>query len=165
MKTRNVLTIDLQGHLSSQTLRIKADDQAFHCTQSVAAAKKILAKYYCSVGLVVFDSLAPGFQDEIEKLIAANPATEWIGIVTPNALEEKSFQAFILNAFHDFHTLPVEPKRLAMSVGHACGRARLRLALGNPADASGRFGICGTSPIMVDFFVIWRRSLRLIFLF
>ena len=152
MKTRHVLAIDPQGHLTSQALEITADDQMLHCVESVAVAKKILAKNYCSVGLVVFDSLSPVFQDEIERLIAATPTTEWIGIVAPKALEAKSFQAFILNAFHDYHTLPIEPKRLAMSIGHACGRARLRLALTNPDDTSGRFGICGTSPVMVSFF-------------
>jgi len=152
MKTRHVLAIDPQGHLSSQPLQITAEDQALHCVESVAAAKKILARNHCSVGLVVFDSFSPEFQDEIEKLIAATPTAEWIGIVTPESLAAKSFQAFILNAFHDYHTLPIEPKRLAMSIGHACGRARLRLALTNPGDASGRFGICGTSPVMTSFF-------------
>jgi DNA-binding NtrC family response regulator len=61
-------------------------------------------------------------------------------------------QAFILNAFHDFHTLPIDPQRLAMSIGHACGRAGLRLALSDPDDTSGRFGIIGTSPVMMNFF-------------
>ena len=139
MKTRHVLAIDPQGHLSSQPLQITADDQALHCVESVAAAKKVLAKSHCSVGLVVFDSFSPEFQDEIEKLIAATSTTEWIGIATPESLAAKSFQAFILNAFHDYHTLPVEPNRL-------------RLALTNPGDTSGRFGICGTSPVMASFF-------------
>lgn len=152
MNTRHVLAIDPQGHLASLPFVIAANDQLLHCVESVAAAKKILAKDYCSVGLIVIDSLGPVFQGDIEKLIAANPTTEWIGIVTPEIIEEKSVQALILNAFHDYHTLPIEPKRLAMSIGHACGKARLRLALSRPGDPSGRYGICGTSPVMVSFF-------------
>ncbi len=152
MKTRHVLAIDPQGHLGRQPLPITADDQALHRVDSVAAAKKILARNFCSVGLVLFDSFAPEFQDEVEKLLASTPTTEWIAIVSAESLAKKSFQAFILNAFHDYHTLPIEPQRLAMSIGHACGRARLRLSLANPRDASGRFGICGTSPVMVSFF-------------
>ena len=73
MKTRHVLAVDPQGHLINQSLQITAYDQAFHRVESVVAAKKALSKYYCSVGLVVFDSLTPAFQDDIELLIAASP--------------------------------------------------------------------------------------------
>ena len=152
MKTRHVLAVDPQGHLINQSLQITAYDQAFHRVESVVAAKKALSKYYCSVGLVVFDSLTPAFQDDIELLIAASGTTEWIAVVSPKMLEEKAFQSFVLNAFHDYHTLPIDPQRLAMSIGHACGKARLRLALINPANVTGRFGIFGASPIMVSFF-------------
>lgn len=152
MNTRHVLAIDPQDHLTSLAFVIAANDQVLHCVESVAAAQKTLAKNYCSVGLIVIDSLAPLFQGDIEKLIAANPMTEWIGIVTPEIIEEKSVQALILNAFHDYHTLPIEPRRLGMSIGHACGKARLRLALSHPGDPSARYGICGTSPVMVNFF-------------
>ncbi|MGA9396244.1 MAG: VpsR-related response regulator, partial [Azonexus sp.] len=138
MKTRHLLAIDPQGHLSNQPLQMAADDQTVHCVDSVVAAKKVLAKNYCSVGLVVFESLAPTFQDDIELLIAANPSTEWIALVSPKILEAKAFQSFILNAFHDYHTLPIEPQRLAMGIGHACGKARLRLALTNPGNVTGR---------------------------
>lgn len=152
LKTRHVLAIDPHGHLGSPLPQVTADDQALHCVESVAAARKVLSKNHCSVGLVVFDSCPPTFQEDIEQLIAATPMTEWIGIVSPQAFESKQFQAFILNAFHDYHTLPIEPQRLAMSIGHACGKARLRLSLTDPGNTSGRFGICGTSPIMTSFF-------------
>ena len=152
MKTRHVLAVDPQDHLRDQRGLISADSQVLHCAGSVAAAKEILHRNHCSVGLVVFDSLAPTFQDEIEQLISATPTTEWIAVVSPETKGSKALQTFILNAFHDFHTLPIDPERLAMSIGHACGRAGLRLALADPGDASGRFGIIGTSPVMMNFF-------------
>ena len=152
MNTRHVLAVDPQDHLSEQRVEIAADSQVLHCAGSVAAAGEILHRNHCSVGLVVFDSLAPAFREEIEQLISATPTTEWIAIVTPEAIASKTLQAFILNAFHDFHTLPIDPRRLAMSIGHACGRAGLRLALADPEDTSGRFGIIGASPVMVNFF-------------
>ncbi|MBN8463719.1 MAG: sigma-54-dependent Fis family transcriptional regulator [Dechloromonas sp.] len=129
-----------------------ADSRVLHCVESVAAAKEILRANHCSVGLVVFDSPEPAFREEIEQLISATPTTEWIAIVTRTTIGYKALHAFILNAFHDFHTLPVDPQRLAMTIGHACGRAGLRLALAAPDNASGRFGILGASPAMTDFF-------------
>lgn len=152
MKRRNVLALDPQGLLAEQLSQVIAEDQTLHCVESVAAAKKILARDHCSVGLIVVDVLTPQIQEEVERLIAGAPTTEWIGIVSDKSLESREFQAFILNVFHDFHTLPIEPRRLAMSIGHACGKARMRLALVSENDASGRFGICGTSPVMVKFF-------------
>ena len=152
MKTRHVLALDPQDHLGEQRVQIAADSQVLHCAGSVAAASEILQRNHCSVGLVVFDSLAPAFREEIEQLISATPTTEWIAIVTLEAIASKTLQAFILNAFHDFHTLPIDPQRLAMSIGHAGGRAGLRLTLADPEDTSGRFGIIGASPVMVNFF-------------
>lgn len=152
MKRRNVLAIDPQGHLADQLSLVVAEDQMLHCVDAVAGAKKILAKEHCCVGLIVLDLLTPQLQEEVERLIASAPTTEWIGIVSAKSLESRDFQVFILNAFHDYHTLPIDPGRLAVSIGHACGKARMRLALVSENDPSGRFGICGTSPVMVGFF-------------
>lgn len=102
--------------------------------------------------MIVLDAPTAQLQEEIERLIAGAPTTEWIGIVSPKSLESRDFQVFILNAFHDYHTLPIVPQRLAMSIGHACGKARMRLSLVSEDATAGRFGICGTSPVMVKFF-------------
>ena len=152
MKTRHVLALDPQNCLGDQRARIAADSQVLHCARSLAAAREILHTNHCGVGLVVFDSLAPAYREEIGQLISSTPTTEWIAIVTPETRESKALQAFILNAFHDFHTLPIDPQRLAMSIGHACGRAGLRVALADPDEAAGRFGIIGASPVMLNFF-------------
>lgn len=152
MKRRNVLAFDPQGHLAGQLSEVVAGDQMLHCVDSLAAAKKILSRDHCSVGLIVLDAPTAQLQEEIECLIAGAPTTEWIGIVSPKSLESREFQVFILNAFHDYHTLPIVPQRLAMSIGHACGKARMRLSLVSEDASAGRFGICGTSPVMVKFF-------------
>lgn len=152
IKRRNVLVLDPHEYLSGELNQVSADDQAFHCTDSVTAAKKILSQHSCSVGLVIFDFPSTLLQDEVERMIVSAPATEWIAVVSPKFLESTTFQAFILNAFHDYHTLPIDPRRLAMTIGHACGKARLRLALGKGGEDAGRFGICGASPVMVALF-------------
>jgi len=152
MKQRNVLALDPHGNSCDELSQVCAEDQVFHCVASVGAAKKILSQNSCSVGLIVFDSPAVLSQDEIERMILGAPTTEWIAVVSNKALNSKAFQAFILNAFHDYHTLPIDPRRLAMSIGHACGKARLRLALAEGNENSGRFGLCGASPVMAVFF-------------
>ncbi|HQR58629.1 MAG TPA: hypothetical protein PK503_04740, partial [Azonexus sp.] len=76
------MAIDPQDHLGDQRVRMAADAQVLHCAGDVAAAREILHANQCTVGLVVFDALAPLFRDEIEQLISATPTTEWIAIVT-----------------------------------------------------------------------------------
>ena len=81
MKRRNVLAFDPQGHLAGQLSEVVAGDQMLHCVDSLAAAKKILSRDHCSVGLIVLDAPTAQLQEEIERLIAGAPTTEWIGIV------------------------------------------------------------------------------------
>lgn len=135
-----------------QLLGIATEDLAFHHAGSVAEAKQVLLQKRCSVGLVVFGSPpAPG-EDDIEHLVLSTSATEWIAVVARELLEEKAFQSFILRAFHDFHTLPLDAGRLLPIIGHAHGKAHLRLALNDNNDESGRYGIYGTSPPMRELF-------------
>lgn len=149
---RNVLVLDPRQTLKDQLHQFAAADLAFHGVQTPAAARQLLAKKRCSVGLVNFEGLATLPHDEIEKLIGEFSAIEWIAMVTPEALKESALQAFALRAFRDYHTLPIDPQRLAMTIGHACGLASLRLALRERGGESGRFGIYGASPVMQDFF-------------
>ena len=153
MEVRGVVVVDPQGCISHQLQRLVIADIEFHCVESVADAKQLLCKQLCSVGLAVFDSPSMLTQEEVEPLVASAPMTEWIAVVAPHTLESAAFQAFVLGAFHDYHTLPLDLQRLVMTIGHACGRARLRVSLSEiKSGESGRFGIYGTSPVMHTFF-------------
>ena len=150
---RDVVVIDQQGCISDQLQKLANADIDFHYVASVADAKQLLWKQPCSVGLVVFDSPSTLTQEEVEPLVASSSMTEWIALVTPHSLESAAFQAFVLGAFHDYHTLPLDLQRLLLTIGHACGKALLRLSLNNKKDGeSGRFGIYGSSPVMHAFF-------------
>jgi len=153
MTRRSVVAIDPQGKVSQQLRAQAGSDIEFHCVESVMDAKKLLVKQPCTVGLVVFDSPALLTQDAVESLVTSASLTEWIAIVSAESLESPSFQAFVLHAFHDYHTLPIDPQRLLITIGHACGKAKLRISLnGKDNGNSGRFGIFGHSALMQDFF-------------
>jgi len=154
VKTRSVLVIDPQGCISQQLRSVAIADIELHFVESVAEAKQLLCRQPCVVGLVVFDAESRLMQKDVEPLVASASMTEWIAMVDPSALESAPFQAFLLGAFHDYHTLPLDWQRLLVTLGHACGRAHLRLSLnGKQNGDSGRFGIYGASPAMRDFFL------------
>ena len=56
-------------------------------------------------------------------------------------------------SFHDFHTLPVDYDRLLVVLGHALGKANLfRSARSADATATGRYGMVGRSPKMLELY-------------
>lgn len=153
MKMRGVVVIDSQGGIGHQLQTSAITGIEFHCVESVADARGLLCKHPCAVGLVVFDAASALTQEEVEPLIASASTTEWIALVAAPLLESGDFQSFMLEAFHDYHTLPLDLHRLQIAIGHAYGKAHLRLSLNGKKDSeSGRFGIYGKSPVMQVFF-------------
>ncbi|HEX6734010.1 MAG TPA: sigma-54 dependent transcriptional regulator [Azonexus sp.] len=151
---RNVLLIDSRGEITARRALLAAGDIEFLPVRSVAEAKQLLQSIPCPVGLVAFDGLQAVSHEEVEPLIAATSQIEWLALVAPEwRMASPAFQGFVLGTFHDYHTLPLDMQRLQIAIGHAWGKASLRLALrGRQDDASGRFGMCGSSPAMQAFF-------------
>lgn len=152
MKSRGALVVDPQGSIHLQLQGVAIADLTFHYVNSVAEAKKLLVKHSYAVGLMVFDFPQALTQENVESIFSAGSMTEWIALVTPRWLESLDSQAFLISAFHDFHTLPIDLHRLAVTLGHASGKAHLRFSLHKrAADESCRFGIYGGSPVMKVF--------------
>ena len=153
MATQDVLVVNAgESDFTVQLQQLAHARLAFTFADSAAEARRLLDAKKFSAALVVFDTPAPPDQEEIEQLIAESPAVEWIALVEPRVLESQEFQIFLLQAFHDYHTLPIDPQRLAVTIGHACGKARLRVAVTMSRQAYERFQICGASPAMQAFF-------------
>ena len=116
------------------------------------AAAKLRSRTF-SVALVVFDAERGPDLRAIESLVSGPVGTEWIALVEPRGMQSRESQAFILRAFADYHTLPIDAQRLSVTIGHCIGKASLRqeLAAGKPAT-QGKFRIGGCSPVMKSFF-------------
>jgi len=154
MKNRNVLLIDSSACVSQQIQPLGTKDLDFYCVHSFDDAHRELSHRAYSVGLIVIDPGKSQNQEEIESLIASTTLTEWIAIVSPQSLETQSFRTFVANAFHDYHTLPIDLHRLAVTIGHAMGKFHLRHSLVEEIiENSGRFGISGKSPPMCKFLI------------
>jgi len=152
MEKRNVLVLDPLGTLRAELKQFEDPSIVLHYARSVADAKLLLFDKACTVGLVMFDVPSALPQGEIERLVASASATEWIAVVASRAVADAGDWSFALNAFHDYHTLPADLQRLAITIGHAHGKACLRRALDRAHQATERFGIYGVSPAMLSFF-------------
>lgn len=151
MTKRNVLVLDTEGTVSKQLRELARNEFDILRAGSSAEARVLLGQRSFCASLVVFCSESPWQQDDVEQIISGASNSEWIALADPLSLEKPEFQSFVLRAFHDHHTLPLDFPRLLITIGHACGRSRLRAALTENRPLQNRFHIFGNSPAMQGF--------------
>jgi DNA-binding NtrC family response regulator len=102
----------------------------------------------CGVGIAVIDGPDWFRCDEFFSAVSGLDM-EWIAVTTRSSLADPQIARTLSSAFFDFHTLPLDGKRLVYCLGHALGKVSLRrrLASGNDS-ATGRFGMVGASAAM-----------------
>ncbi|BCL76463.1 sigma-54-dependent Fis family transcriptional regulator [Jeongeupia sp. HS-3] len=99
------------------------------------------------VGLIHLSHFSDQYLDELEALIHRNPQIEWIVAADPELLASTAVGHFISCSCYDYHTLPVDLPRLEVTLGHAWGRAQMRLRHGSQPHP-GQFGMIGASEPM-----------------
>ena len=144
---RDCVILDQSGTTVESLQSLCLAHWSIHGAGSAPALRQVLAESRCDVGLVVFDTAASPDPQEVEAVLSRS-ATEWIAIVPHHALQDTAFRHFLLRTFRDYHTLPVDLHRLAVTIGHAYGMMQLRLTLDTDGRKGGRFGMIGQSPAM-----------------
>lgn len=82
---------------------------------------------------------------DIEACVRQWRTAEWIGICGPSAMQSAPLRDLVLNYLFDYHTLPVDLDRLAHTVGHAWGRAALRVEHSARLSINDSLGMVGGS--------------------
>jgi DNA-binding NtrC family response regulator len=76
---------------------------------------------------------------ELDGFLRRHSHMQWVGVFKPRDLESAPCRDLVLEHLCDYHTLPVDPVRLAHTLGHAHGWAMLRRrpesGNGRPADS------------------------------
>ena len=89
-------------------------------------ATQLLAAGKVDVGLYLFaDSAVSGIEKEIDDLLSSAPMVPWVGVLDRDLTDQGRIAHLLTRYFFDFHTLPVDSGRLLITLGHACGMARL----------------------------------------
>jgi DNA-binding NtrC family response regulator len=122
---------------------------------SVEAAKSRLHEQHFPVGLVLVHCYDDRLHHQIEDLLVSHPRMEWVAMLEPDCLHSADCRRLIRAGFHDYHTLPAEPGRLLLTLGHAHGMVSLaQHAL--PDEGADDHEMVGASPVMQTLF----RTLR-----
>jgi DNA-binding NtrC family response regulator len=97
-------------------------------THSIDEAKAACAGDAAHVGLVNVDTL-DGRTEVLEELLNVCNDIEWITLLSHDRLSDPNIRRLIVECCFDYHTLPSDPQRLMVTLGHAFGKERIRAGL------------------------------------
>jgi len=111
---------------------------------NLTEAGRALRSDYFVVGLLVNGHGSPRLA-EFDSFLRRHGEIQWVGVFHPRDLESTACRDLVVDHLYDYHTVPVDPVRLAHTLGHAHGWAVLRPGFaeaGNGGDGSPLIGNC-----------------------
>ena len=135
---------------SSATISgVRMHDCDVQVVSDTSQAQELVDEGRFSVGLVELDDCEnEAWRDEVRGCIGRG-GLEWIALLSPGSLRDGELCRLIADHCYDFHTLPADPQRLRMTIGHAHGMADVRQrALQNRGEVSASGDLLGASPPM-----------------
>ncbi|WP_028109851.1 sigma-54 dependent transcriptional regulator [Ferrimonas futtsuensis] len=95
---------------------------------SIDKARAIINAEKPALGIILLDNRwVNGLNQALEVLLQDTAGmVEWIGLVSEGWTQNENTRRLIARYCCDYHTLPVDPQRLIVSLGHADGMAKLR---------------------------------------
>lgn len=123
------------------------------------AVREMLQQQDFHVGLahwdaVDVDSRVKGCQARrVLNMIDSGGHINWVALLSSESIALHRGSRVIATHFYDYHTLPVDPDRLLVTLGHAYGMAEMaRSHAGHAVDWTRQFGMVGESPVMTGLF-------------
>jgi DNA-binding NtrC family response regulator len=133
------------GALHEQLLVHLAGWRLLHA-RSWREADRMLRDDSCLVGLVP-NLPGPDGVQAADRFFREHWNVEWIGGFSPAAIASSACRALAATHLSDYYTHPIDPLRLAFTLGHAHGVAMLRAqAQVPPAGVADAMALTGNSP-------------------
>jgi DNA-binding NtrC family response regulator len=147
-----VSSTSLNGRIA---LELRHSNWELDQARSGAQARELLARRDFLVGLSVFwDQDDETHREALAAVIYDHPDLRWIAALPRDAVQREPYAALIATRLYDYFSLPLEPERLTVIVGHAYGmtEAGSRFLREQQDAAAGRYGMLGCSPAMRELF-------------
>ncbi|MBE2294799.1 MAG: sigma-54-dependent Fis family transcriptional regulator [Phycisphaerales bacterium] len=134
--------------------KITAADWDVYWAQESVAARALLTEHTFEVGLAVLFSCEPERSVQwLVDLILARRKMQWVMALSRQCLDRKLLSGVIAEHCYDYHTLPIDPSRLVMTLGHAYGMVNLTEAtLRQQRETESQYGLIGNSAVMQTLF-------------
>lgn len=102
-----------------------------------------------SIGLAWLAGCGTRAIEQFERVGRWISAVPWVAIVDPDLMQHPGLVKLVAECCTDYHTDPVDPARLACTLGHVWGWARLRQQwLGERVAGAGKYQLIGESAAM-----------------
>jgi DNA-binding NtrC family response regulator len=105
---------------------LRAAGWEVHVAQDLKAANRMLREHACLVGLFMPAQVDDRVCEDFDKFLKSHGSMEWVGAFTRASLALPVCRDLIVDHMFDHHTLPIDPPRLIVTLGHAWGHACLR---------------------------------------
>lgn len=98
----------------------------FVFASSLEEVPSLTAKLTALVGVVGFgENELVDHGHRVELMLAQSQKLKWIALISRRDSEQPAYRQLISSAFYDYHTLPVDARRLSVTLGHAQGMAEI----------------------------------------
>ena len=128
MGERQVLCVLMKYSDYTWTQELSAAGWDVRIAPDLLAAHRLMQEQPFAVALMVPGKIHDDACAEVDDFVRTHHSVEWIGVFEPALVETPRCRDLILDHLFDHHTTPVDIVRLAMTLGHAHGRAVLRRA-------------------------------------
>lgn len=120
-------------------------------------ARDMVESYGFQVGMALFAAKSNNQPLEDEEVYTAR-CMKWVAMVSAECIQREAIRQVIRDHFYDFHTLPVDTRRLLHILGHAYGMAGFwGKTPGQDGPCIGEDEMIGTSPPMRSLYTSLRK--------
>jgi len=126
-----------------------------HPASDPQEALELISQHEFLVGLVHWDgshgdlNASRSEREQVLQMLDANSHINWVALLADAASTSRPVSRVITTHFYDYHTLPLDPDRLLVTLGHAYGMAEMTRFHAEPnAFHAIHHEILGRSPAM-----------------
>ncbi|MEO7337138.1 MAG: sigma-54 dependent transcriptional regulator [Caldimonas sp.] len=154
-----MLCLGASATTSSVCKHLRDEGWNVHRAVDFRAAHRLAAEHRFAVGLLVWPDVDDAMSREIDAFLRDHAGVEWVGCFSAASITGAACRDLILSHLFDHHTLPLDLPRVVACLGHAQGRAALRML---PEISVGIHGpeTVGQSPPILELLKQARRVAR-----
>ena len=159
MKLRHVLCLPLEKIDIEIDKALASAGWKAHIAFEVEQAQDLVRLYDINVGITEINKeLTLPLFSQLREDPSFAPHLEWIALVCPSIIGNQNVSQLVKDNFFDFHSLPVDKKRLLFTLGRAWGMASVTSRLSSvPEDEQLLEEMVGSSPAIRKVFQTIRK--------
>jgi DNA-binding NtrC family response regulator len=127
-------------------------DWETYSASTLEEVQKLIETYPFHIGLAFFANDDKVSVSELLGLFSICHNMEWVALLPPEVMQKQEICQLITRFFYDYHTLPVDPYRLQITLGHAYGMANIMRTVRFQVETMVGQEMVGSSPRILSLF-------------